>query len=396
MNKKIVFLPALMMSASLVHAELQPISDQAMSEVTGQAFVSVDRQQHPAADNNTSYTRVNLGMDIELQTNVKTFELGRYEREGEAPGSSDVLINDFSLGYIYDSAYFDRNPDAARQVKSDGSAYQNGEIVPFKISNPYLEFAYDESSEEIVGFRFGFGEAQGVLSGAIQQLTGNINIDILDRGEGLAVADSNGNLFDQMVGFLTPVLAGSSPLKTKAKLVQGNPDRPDYGALDPVRSEYIGVPNGESFVLEDVNYLVAGLIDIISPTLSSELYTENCSLFGGCDVVVVAQQCEVLGIQACFDLGIYNSMPVGEIDEVNGQRQITGPKDGAFISFQTKDLEYLADVAKTNPTPEDFIKATAGAFFNIPNGAVTVNLEEALTGIEGQRREYIDRGVGLF
>ncbi|WP_242674568.1 hypothetical protein [Marinobacter halodurans] len=386
----------LLMNAAVVHAELKPISDEAMSEVTGQAFVSVDRQQYPSADNNTSYTRVNLGMDIEIQTNADTFELGRYERDGEVEGSSDVLINNFSLGYIYDSSYYERNPDAARQLKADGSAYQDGEIVPFKISNPYLEFAYDESTEEIVGFRFGFGESQGILSGAIQQLTGNINIDILDRGEGLSAADSNGNLFDQMVGFLTPVLAGSSPLKTKARLVQGNPDRDNYGGLDPVRAEYIGVPNGEKFVLEDVNYLVAGLIDIISPTLSSELYTENCSLFGGCDVVVVAQQCEVLGIQACFDLGIYNSMPVGQIEDVNGKRTITGPSDGAFISFQTKDLEYLADVAKSDPSPEDFIKATAGAFFNIPNGAVTVNLEEALTGIEGQRREYIDRGVGLF
>ncbi|WP_165857706.1 hypothetical protein [Marinobacter sp. JSM 1782161] len=387
---------AFCLAAASLKAELMPISDHAMSQITGQAFISVDRQLHPAADNATSYTRVNLGMDIELQTNVDTFELGRYEREGEAVGTSDILIDNFSLGYIYDAEYFQRNPDAARQVKADGSSYRQGEIVPFQISNPYLEFAYDESTEEIVGFRFGFGEAQGVLSGQIQALTGSINIDILDQGEGLQAADSNGNLFDQLVGYLTPVLAGGSPLKTKAQLVQGDPDRAHYGALDPIRSEYIGVPNGERFILEDVNFLVAGLIDIISPTLSSELYTENCSLLGGCDVVVVAQQCEVLGIEACFDLGIYNSMPVGEIEEINGQRQIVDAKDGAFISFQTRDLEYLADVAKSNPSPEDFIKATAGAFFNIPNGAVTVNLEEALTGIEGQRREYIDRGVGLF
>lgn len=396
MYKQIWAVPLLLMSAVTVHAELKPISDEAMSEVTGQAFISVDRQQNPSVDNDTSYTRVNLGMDIEIQTNADTFELGRYERAGEVEGSSDVLINNFSLGYIYDSSYYDRNPDAARQLKADGSAYQDGEIVPFKISNPYLEFAYDESAEEIVGFRFGFGKSEGILSGVIQQLTGNIDVDIVDHGEGLKNADSSGNLFDQMVKYLTPVLAGNSPLKTKAKLVQGDPDRDNYGELDPIRGEYIGVPNGEKFVLEDVNYLVAGMIDIISPTLSSELYTENCSLFGGCDVVVVAQQCDVLGIQACFDLGVYNSMPVGEINEVNGKRTITGPSDGAFISFQTKDLEYLADVAKSDPTPEDFIKATAGAFFNIPNGAVTVNLDEALHGIEGQRREYIDRGVGLF
>lgn len=165
MFRNFIAVPVAMMATVVVHAELKPISDEAMSEVTGQAFVSVDRQYHPSPDNDTSYTRVNLGMDIELQTNVETFELGRYERAGEKEGTSDVLIDNFSLGYIYDSTYFERNPDAARQVKADGSAYQDGEIVPFKISNPYFEFAYDEAAEEIVGFRFGFGEAEGVLSG---------------------------------------------------------------------------------------------------------------------------------------------------------------------------------------------------------------------------------------
>jgi len=72
------------------------------------------------------------------------------------------------------------------------------------------------------------------------------------------------------------------------------------------------------------------------------------------------------------------------------------PTDGAFISFQTKDLDWLEDVRKTNPSAEDFIRATSGAFFNIPNGATEVNLNEALFGTERYRSEYIDRGRGLF
>ncbi|CAN0592906.1 unnamed protein product, partial [Ectocarpus sp. 12 AP-2014] len=72
------------------------------------------------------------------------------------------------------------------------------------------------------------------------------------------------------------------------------------------------------------------------------------------------------------------------------------PKTGAFISFQTKDLEWLTDVKNTSATPEDFIRATSGAFFNIPNGAVEVNLAEALNGTVRYRTEYIDRGKGLF
>ena len=43
-----------------------------------------------------------------------------------------------------------------------------------------------------------------------------------------------------------------------------------------------------------------------------------------------------------------------------------------------------------------FVNATAGAFLNVPTGAVKVNLNEVYNGIHGVRREYIDRGVGLF
>jgi len=46
-------------------------------------------------------------------------ELGRYEREGEKSGTSDVLIEDFALGYINNRAYFDRNRKAAYSGDSD-------------------------------------------------------------------------------------------------------------------------------------------------------------------------------------------------------------------------------------------------------------------------------------
>src|SRR5690554_5781357 len=166
----------------VVNAELSPITDHAMSEVTGQAFVSVDRQYHPDTNDSTAYTRVNLGMDIEVQTNVDVIEMGRYGRAGEKPGTSDVYIEDFALGYINNQAYYSANPSMPRQRKPDGSAYAQGEIVPFSISNPFFEFAEDEISNEIVGFRLGFGDAMGVLSGSIKNLTGNVNIEILDKG----------------------------------------------------------------------------------------------------------------------------------------------------------------------------------------------------------------------
>lgn len=381
------------------NAELSPISDQQLSEVTGQAFVSVDRQYHPDASNTTAYTRVNLGMDIDIQTNVDVLEMGRYDRDGEKAGSSDVYIEDFALGYINNQAYYDANPKAPRQRKADGSAYAEGEIVPFSIDNPYFEFAYDQATEEIVGFRLGFGESMGMLSGKIETLTGNVNVDIIDRGEGLSEANSSGNFFDQLIVLLTPLLEGGSPLSTKAELVYGADGDPNLGDLDPVRAEYIGIPNGEKFVLEGASGFTRWSVkNLIGWGSSSEIEVPGCTFFScdGGDIYVYAQDCLVLGIDSCFDLDIYNSFPVGTVEEVNGERRLTGPADGAFISFQTKDLDWLKDVKKSNLSPEDFVRATAGAFFNIPNGATEVNLNEALYGTQRVRTEYIDRGRGLF
>lgn len=394
-----------MLLPTLAQAELSALSNDALSEVHGQAYFSVDRQFHPATGNNTSYTRINLGMDIEIQTNVETFEFGRYERTGEKAGSSDLLIKDFSLGYIYNDQYFRNNPDFPRQRKADGSEYRNGDIVPATITDPYLEFAYDESSKDIVGMRVGFGKAKGVMGGQIEALTGNINIDIIDNGAGMKAADSNGGFGDQLLVLLTPLLEGGSPLSTRAQLVDGNKTlsngspNPAYGSLDPIRSEYIGVADGQQFVLSDASFFTRwALKNLIGWTASSEIIVPGCSLIWcpGGDIMLVNQDCKVIGVNTCFDLGNYNSLPLGQIEKQGSKRFITGPSDGIFLSFQTKDLEWLKDVRKQNPSAADFMKATQGAFFNVPNGSTQVNLEQAIGGIPHQRTEYIDRGVGLF
>ncbi|MDX1757875.1 MAG: hypothetical protein R3175_17610 [Marinobacter sp.] len=382
-----------------VQSELTPISDDAMSEVTGQAFISIDRNSHPDAAENTVYTRVNLGMDIEIQTEVDALELGRYNREGEDVGTSDVLINDFALGYINNQAYFDANPDAARQRKPDGTAYAEGDIVPFSISNPFLEFAFDEDSNEVVGVRLGFGDSMGILSGNIQNLTGDVNVNIKATGEDLESASSNGNLFDQIIVALAPYLVGSNAIQSKAQLVYGEDGDPRLGELDPVRATHAGVPNGEKFIVEDVDGATNTLIQFAGAFSSSQVKTTASCFLGICgrgDVHIIADECQVLGIDACFPLTNFESLPIGSIEEVNGERRIVAPESGLFLSFQTRDLDWLEDVAKTNPAAADYIRATSGGFFNIPAGAVEFSLGEALEGIDRYRTEYIDRGRGLF
>ncbi|MDX5300194.1 MAG: hypothetical protein LPK85_14725, partial [Gammaproteobacteria bacterium] len=156
---------------------------------------------------------------------------------------------------------------------------------------------------------------------------------------------------------------------------------------------------GDTFTLEGASAFTRwSLKNLIGWSASSEIIVPDCSFFWcpGGDIIIVNQDCKVLGVTTCFDLGMYNSFPLGDIQRSGSRSYITGPTDGLFLSFQTKDLDWLKDVRKNNPNPADFLKATQGAFFNVPNGTTQVNLEQALGGIDRYRTEYIDRGRGLF
>ncbi len=379
-----VFL-ALIIFSLTTNAELKSINDSELSEITGQASISIDKNTYASAGNNISYTRINLGMSIETQLAMDKLEVGTYARndpKGIAQ-DSDILIENLALGTIYDSEYFDKNPALAIPLKADGTHYSDGEIVPFKIDDPFIEFAIDDVTGAVVGARIGLGKAEGHLSGIIKSLTGNINVDILDTGDGLKAASSSGNLFDRVVILLAPYLTSGDPLHSKAVLLDAN------GDPDPIRASMVGIPNGEELVIEDVNLVTRLALKVLSPVLTSNIKWD------GKDAHIEIQDCAVLGVNTCFDLTQFETLSIGEITESNGKRYLSGPESGTFLSFQTQNLKWLTKTGTDTPAVEDFINTTTGGFINIPNG-LTLNLKESLDGIPRARTEYIDRGVGLF
>jgi len=376
---------ATILTPSFSMAELKAIEDSKLSQIVGQAYISIDENTYASADNNIKYMRINLGMDIETQLNADYLEFGKYQRDdprGEAR-DADIIFEGFSLGTIYDSSYYDKNPRVAMPLKDDGSHFSDGEIVPFKISDPFIEFALDETTGEPIGVRIGFGEAEGLLSGTIKSLTGNLNIDVLDKGEGLKDASSDGNFADKLVVLLAPYLTSGDPLQSKAVLLDAN------GDPDSIRATMAGIPNGEEFVIKDTSFLTRSAIWLLGPALSSEVEID------GKDIKLTVQDCAVIGINTCFDLEQFQTLAIGEVTEGDGRSYLTGPETGSFLSFQSKDLKWLKDIKTINPDASQFINATQGSYLNIPNG-LTLNLKESLDGIPRARTEYIDRGVGLF
>lgn len=178
---KLSIIVASMVACASVYAEMRPIADEELSEYVGQAAVAFDVDQIGT----NSYTRVTLGMEADLQMNINNVELGNYARAGES------LAADFSATNL---AFGSISTNAA-QTQLDGQTYAVNDIVPFELNDPFFEIAQD-SAEELTGFRLGFGEARGQLSGDFTSVSGNIGADITDFfGDDYrsSLLDQNGN-----------------------------------------------------------------------------------------------------------------------------------------------------------------------------------------------------------
>jgi hypothetical protein len=322
---KILFFSLLFMP--FASAQLVPIAEHEMSQTIGQAFINVDRLQTARNSSNEliDTTKITLGLDIKTSVNADLLDLGNYERNGSA--GSDIRINDFALG----------------KIDSDGK------IVPFEISDPFIELAFDTDAngkENLIGLRLGFGGAKGALSGNIESLTGKVNIDIVGRAKPIR----------DVAGFFNRILlsaAGVSDntrLRAAAELVQSN------GAPNAVRSTMVGIPNDDTLGCESGCNL-GGLSDFLLGLFASD-------------------NCAVLGIGTCFPLDIYRTLDIG-----------TKQSDGSFTKSPGLYLSFLSEKLTWEPNTQ---QAETGAFLNVPNGGLEVDFQQAFNGTERVRTKYVD------
>ena len=142
-----------------VYAEMEPMSDQEMGAVTGQSMLALDVTESGDMD----FTRYTMGLEADFQMNMEELAVG------ETTNGTDIAVDNLSFGHI------------ARQSgeQFDGSTYDAGDIVPFIGRDPYLELA-DNQNGDVVGFRVGFTESRGTLSGDIGSLTGRLGLELED------------------------------------------------------------------------------------------------------------------------------------------------------------------------------------------------------------------------
>ena len=342
--------PVFVMSGLLLSASvcaLEPLTDRDLSDVSGQAFITIDTSAYNQGSGKWAgdyeFTKVNLGMELETVFNIDELKLGRFEREAYVDGTvpitdddrnilynsdgsaqvydSDIIIEDFALGRV------DNYNDAA-----------NAAYVPFMARNPYIELAYktENGQKRISGIRVGFEKAQGDLSGDLISVTGIVEGEI--RGDIQVVYDNNCSGWGALAPNCLLLLASSDKeIYTQVDLLDGatgnGADQLNTTYLK--RASWFGVPNGRNFQTDET-----GLIASLIPTLTN------------------SSDCEVLGTPACFRSTIYQSIYIGD----KNTDFETGSASGVFLSVQTESVpwEDLSGVPGS-----DRVLTDSGAFMNI-------------------------------
>lgn len=159
---------ALLLASVGAHAELRDISDDGMSELWGQAMFEMTNTTitpspalgvtAPVGDNGEvtgtlAFSKITVGAEMELDAEIGKLRLGSYARTTGDGGVDINADNIIFTGYQRDGVYY-----------------------PFKIKNPYFEFAMtnptDSGTREVLGFRFGFEQVDGMLGAALGRLSG--------------------------------------------------------------------------------------------------------------------------------------------------------------------------------------------------------------------------------
>ncbi len=143
----------------VAQAELEPISESAMGDVTGQAFMQVENISGAAHE----FTRMTLGIDVETRVNIDDIQVGQID------GGADFAARHVALGHIARN-----NGD-----EFNGVAYNAGDVIPFEARKPYIELAEDGAG--LAGFRMGFGQARGSVSSSTASFSGDIGLKFEDN-----------------------------------------------------------------------------------------------------------------------------------------------------------------------------------------------------------------------
>ncbi|EPH36751.1 hypothetical protein L291_1341 [Acinetobacter guillouiae MSP4-18] len=167
-------------------ATLQALTDEQLSETTGQALMSLTyiaptdtanlEARRTGGDSTVGFYKLGLEATVELNANIKKLQLGCGGTNGS--GACDLDLDSVSFGCITGAAGYcitsaTTNPNQPTGIDSNNAISNQKNMKDFVLTNPYFQFAIKNpnsaSTREVVGIRIGAEKAEGPLS------IGNLN-----------------------------------------------------------------------------------------------------------------------------------------------------------------------------------------------------------------------------
>lgn len=396
---------------------MQPITDEELSAITGQAFITVSTSSFQQNGIDYQFTKLNIGAIIETLFNADLLKIGeftrtaddsrtgdgtvritnefgeevlsghKYDTNNNGVYDADIIIENFALGHIeYAGFSYEEALEAAKQTANNGGNASEqffndytsklsdsadlAKIVPFLLENPYLELAKVVSGDDqrFAGVRLGFENGLGYLSGDLISLTGNIRG--LVRGQDVeACVELLFTCIPIAVSFTTPfeLIDGSDALGNASARGDGS-NR--FEAANLKRASWLGPQNGTS-------------VDVTLDDLFDFPLTVAVT---GCDAKLLGISTNV---NTCFASTGFESIFIGDtgVDRTkSAEEQLDeSAAQGVFISLQNENVPW----ENTSGVGDPRVLTETGAFLNIPsfsseNGVtypINVTFQEAELGL---------------
>ncbi|OTG93107.1 hypothetical protein [Acinetobacter sp. ANC 3832] len=232
---------SLVVTSAFAASTLQSMSDEQLSDTTGQALMNLsyiaptdtnNLMSKYSSDKNIGFYKLGLEATMDLNANIKNLQLGCGGVNGA--GACDIDIKNLSLSGLPTSSDVNGNP-----IYADGRPATSAQLT-----NPFMEFAVKNpgqaSTREIVGLRFSAEKISGLLSAGltnastpsssdgIQTLSGFMRI-AQTTGEVDTMGGSFGKTVDQSIGGNISLKLLGGLLGTYNQWIQSYPNKENAG-----------------------------------------------------------------------------------------------------------------------------------------------------------------------
>jgi hypothetical protein len=166
MSSKVFLISCLLILSGLLHAAIEPLSDQDMRQTSAQALLNLSYVAPSGVTGSTTdfgFYKLGIQGNIDLNANIRTLKLGC-----DGLGACDIDGANVSFGCVTNAAGLCIPVSGTNSNTTVSSTAARTGMRDFTLTNPFIQLAIKNpdsaSTREFSGFRLGADRAKGPLS----------------------------------------------------------------------------------------------------------------------------------------------------------------------------------------------------------------------------------------